>query len=76
VAIVLLTSVLFAFAHYPGQGLAGAEQALITGIVIGTIFVLTGSLWLPIVVHAAFDVAAVLIIYWNFESRLAHLLFP
>jgi uncharacterized protein len=75
-AIVLLTSAVFAVVHYPDQGLAGAQQAAITGLVLGTIFAVTGRIWLPIVIHAAFDVAAVLIIYWNLETRLAHLVFP
>ena len=75
-AIVLLTSALFGVVHYPDQGLAGAQQAALLGLVVGTIFAATGRIWLPIVAHAAFDVAAVLIIYWNLETRLAHLVFP
>ena len=46
--IVLLTSGLFGLAHYADQGLAGAEQATITGLVFGTIFAVTGRIWLPI----------------------------
>ena len=38
---VLLTSVVFGLAHYSVQGLAGAEQAIITGLVFGTIFAVT-----------------------------------
>jgi membrane protease YdiL (CAAX protease family) len=72
---VMLTSVLFAAAHLSGQGRSGAEQALITGLVFGVIFARTGSLWLPMVAHAAFDVTAVLLIYLNLESTVAHLVF-
>jgi CAAX protease family protein len=75
VAILVLTSVWFGLTHYPVQGLAGAEQATITGLVFGTIFALTGSLWMPMFAHAAFDVTAVLIIYWDLESYVAHLVF-
>jgi membrane protease YdiL (CAAX protease family) len=73
--IVLLTSVLFALAHYSVQGLAGSEQAMITGLVFGTIFALTGRIFFPMVAHAAFDLTAVAIIYWNLESKVAHLVF-
>jgi CAAX protease family protein len=75
VFIVLLTSFLFGLAHYSIQGIAGAEQAVITGIVFGTIFAVTGRLWMPMCAHAAFDVTAVAIIYWNVEADVAHLIF-
>jgi membrane protease YdiL (CAAX protease family) len=74
-AIVLLTSVWFGLLHYPVQGLAGAEQAVITGLVFGTIFGVTGRIWMLIFAHAAFDVTAVFIIYWNLEVDVAHLIF-
>ncbi len=74
-AIVVFTAALFALAHYPDQGLAGLEQATITGLVFGAIFALTGELWMPMVAHAAFDVAAVAMIFWNVESEFAHLVF-
>jgi len=73
--IVLLTSVWFGLVHYPVQGLAGTEQATITGLVFGTIFAVTGRIWMPMVAHAAFDLAALAIIYWNLEFRVAHLVF-
>ena len=73
---VLLTSGLFALAHYHHQGLPGVEQAAVTGLVFGTIYAVTRQLWLPMVAHATFDVTAVALIYWNWESAVAHLLFP
>src|SRR2546426_376987 len=73
--IVLLTAAWFALAHYPEQGLPGVEQALITGLVFGTIFVITGRILLPMVAHAVFDLTALAIIYWNLESKVAHLIF-
>jgi membrane protease YdiL (CAAX protease family) len=72
---VLLTSVLFGLAHYSVQGLAGAEQAVITGLVFGTIFALTGRLFAVMVIHAAFDLAALALIYWNLETNVAHFIF-
>jgi membrane protease YdiL (CAAX protease family) len=75
VLIVLFTSLLFGVAHLPEQGLAGAEQATISGLVMGTIYIRTRNLWLPIVLHAAFDVIAVFIIYGGLESRIAHFFF-
>lgn len=73
--IVLLTSAWFGFGHYADQGLAGAEQATITGLVFGTIFAVTGRIWTPMFAHAAFDLTALAIIYWNLESAVAHLVF-
>ena len=73
--IVLFTAALFGLAHYHDQGLAGAQQATITGLVFGTIFAVTGQLWMLMCAHAAFDVTAVAIIYWDVESAVAHLVF-
>ena len=73
--IVLITSAWFAAAHYRDQGIPGAEQAAVTGIVFGTIFARTGRIWMPMVAHAAFDLTALAIIYWNLESPMAHLFF-
>ena len=74
-AIVLITSILFGLAHYHDQGLAGAEQATIVGLVYGSIFAVTGRLFVLMVAHAAFDLTALAIIYWNLETRVAHLIF-
>lgn len=46
-----------------------------TGLTFGTIFTLTGSIFLPMIMHAAFDIAAVVIIYLNVETKIAHLVF-
>jgi hypothetical protein len=74
-AIVLLTSVWFGLGHYAVQGLAGAEQATIVGLVFGTIFALKGRIFTLMLVHAAFDLTALAMIYWNLESKVAHLVF-
>ena len=73
--IVLITAAWFGLDHYAVQGLAGAEQATITGLVFGTIFAVTGRIWMLMCAHAAFDLTALAIIYWNLESDVAHLVF-
>jgi len=72
---VFITTVWFGLEHYSLQGMAGVQQATIVGLVFGTIFALTGRLWMLIVAHAAFDLTAVAIIYWDLEREVAHLLF-
>jgi membrane protease YdiL (CAAX protease family) len=73
--IVLLGAVLFGLAHYSVQGLPGMEQAMITGFVFGSWFAITGSLYTIMVAHAAFDLAAYAMIYWNLETYFAHLIY-
>ena len=75
VLIVLITSVWFALAHYSVQGLPGVEQAVITGLVFGTIFGVTGRIFMLMVAHATFDLTALVVIYFDVESKVAHLLF-
>jgi uncharacterized protein len=71
IAIVLITSALFGLAHYPEQGLAGMEQATIFGLVFGGIFAVTGRIWPLIFAHAAFDLTALALIYWDLETQVA-----
>lgn len=75
VAIVLVTSVLFAAVHYSTQGVAGVEQAFVTGLVFGSIYAVTGELPMLMIAHATFDLVALALIYWNLEPAVAHLLF-
>src|SRR4029077_16118297 len=75
VATVLVTAMLFGLAHLPDQGRDGALQAVITGLVFGTIYAATGRLWFVMFVHAGFDLAAVAIIYGNLETKVAPLFF-
>jgi uncharacterized protein len=71
--IVLLTAALFGIAHYPDQGLPGVQQATIVGLVFGATFAITGRLWTLVWAHAAFDLTALTIIYWNLETAVARL---
>jgi uncharacterized protein len=74
-AIVLITAAWFGLAHYSGQGVPGVQQALITGLVFGTIMAMTGRIFMLMIAHAAFDLTAMAIIYWNLETTVAHLVF-
>ena len=73
--VVTITSILFALAHYMGQGVPGVEQALVSGVVFAIMFAVTGSLVMPIIAHIAFDLTALAIIYWDVESVVAHSIF-
>ena len=75
ISIVLVTSVLFGFSHYMNQGWPGVEQAIITGLVFGTIFSATKTVWLIMIAHSCFDLTALAMIYWNLECTIAHLVF-
>ena len=74
-SIVLVTSLWFGLAHYSRQGLAGTEQATIVGLVLGTLFAARGRIFGLMCAHAAFDLTALVLIYWNLETRVAHLVF-
>jgi len=74
-AIIIVTSLAFAAAHDADQGVAGVAQAAITGVSLGAIYALSGNLWTPMIFHAAYDVTALLIIYWDLESAVGHALF-
>jgi membrane protease YdiL (CAAX protease family) len=75
ISIVLISTTLFAFGHYANLGMTGVEQAMFTGLVFGAIFAVTGRLWMLMCAHAAFDLTALAIIYWNVEADVAHLIF-
>jgi membrane protease YdiL (CAAX protease family) len=75
IAIVLITSILFASVHYPEQGVPGVTQALVTGLIFGSIFAVTGQIFTLMIAHAAFDLTALWMIYYGLETRIAHLIF-
>jgi len=70
-AMVLSTSLWFGAAHLHDQGVSGATQAAIVGLVLGTLYATTRRLPLLMVTHAAFDLTALAIIYFGLESRVA-----
>lgn len=75
ILIVLLSAVLFGLAHYLEQGLPGVQQGMIVGLVFGATFAVSGRIFMLMIAHAAFDLTALAIIFWNLESAVAHLIF-
>lgn len=75
IAIVLITSILFASVHYPEQGWPGLEQAFVAGLIFASIFAATGQIFLLMIAHAAFDLTALWMIYYGLETRIAQLIF-
>ena len=75
IVALLVATALFGGLHY-GQGYMGIVNALIVGFIVGAIFLITGrNLWVPIVMHAAFDVSSVIMIYYDAEEAFSHLIF-
>ena len=73
--IIWLTSILFGLGHYASQGWTGVEHALIFGLLFGTIYSITGRIFMLMVAHAVFDLTALAIIYWDLETEVAHFFF-
>jgi membrane protease YdiL (CAAX protease family) len=75
VGIVLLTSLVFGVVHYWSQGLAGAQQAVLTGLAFGTMFAITKRIWMPMIAHATFDLTALALIYCDLEADVSRAFF-
>lgn len=58
--LVVLGAVLFGLAH-AYQGISGIAGTAVLGVVLGTTYALTGSLLLPVVLHAAIDLRVLLL---------------
>lgn len=65
----------FGLGHYANQGAPGVRQATITGLVYGGMFVASGRIWLPMIVHSAYNLTAYALIYRELEVRVAHSFF-
>jgi len=72
---VLFTSAWFGYAHYGFQGMPGVENATIVGLAFGSVFAVTGRIYLLMIAHTAFDLAAFAMIYWDCEPAFAHFFF-
>ncbi|MFZ1221455.1 MAG: type II CAAX endopeptidase family protein [Chthoniobacterales bacterium] len=72
---VLFTSAWFGYEHWAFQGLAGVQQAATVGLIFGTIFAIWRPLFFLMVAHTAFDLAAAALIYWDWETTVAHFFF-
>jgi membrane protease YdiL (CAAX protease family) len=75
VLAVLITSAWFGWEHYGFQGTVGVQNATIVGLIFGTTFAITGRLFLLMIAHVAFDLAAYAMIYWEWETAVAHFFF-
>jgi uncharacterized protein len=73
--VVVLTSAWFGYEHYSFQGMPGVQQAVIVGLVFGSIFAVTCRIVPLMIAHAAFDLAALAMIYWDFETAVARFFF-
>lgn len=54
VAVVVISSILFGMAH-TYQGVKGVPQTGLVGLALAILYLLTGSLWASMVLHAAID---------------------
>ena len=50
----IVTSVIFGFGHIY-QGVANVPKIVLVGGVFAGLYLLTGSVWLPMLLHAVFD---------------------
>lgn len=74
-AIILLTSLWFGLGHIPQQGFMGGVHAFVFGLTFGSIYAFTGRLFPLMIAHAAYDLTALALIYWNLETAVAHFFF-
>jgi membrane protease YdiL (CAAX protease family) len=74
-AAVVIPAVLFGLAHLPEQGMPGAVQALIVGLVFGSAYARLGRLWPLMWAHVGFDLVALWIIYAGLEERIGRVFF-
>lgn len=54
-AVVLVSSIAFGLGH-SYQGAGGVARVTLVGIAFGIFYVLTGSIWLPMLAHAVLDI--------------------
>lgn len=67
---LIVSSVIFGVGHLY-QGIAPAASTVIAGFMLGAIFIITGSLLVPIMIHAVMDLRALLMVPEGFESATA-----
>jgi membrane protease YdiL (CAAX protease family) len=67
IGALILSSCVFGFAHLY-QGVVGIVQTTVLGAIFGLIFIVTGSLLLPMILHALIDLRILLILRKTDES--------
>jgi membrane protease YdiL (CAAX protease family) len=65
IGALILSSCVFGFAHLY-QGVVGIVQTTILGAIFGLVFIVTGSLLLPMILHVLIDLRILLI--WRAKS--------
>lgn len=65
VALLLAVSI-FGIAHF-AQGVSGIVESLILGFLLGYIYLVTGSLVVPIIIHILYD-AKILYVSWRLKN--------
>jgi membrane protease YdiL (CAAX protease family) len=75
IAVVILSTALFGALHYR-QGISGIENASIGGLFAAVVYLINRKrLWTVIVMHAAFDLSSLALIYFHLETLIAHSIF-
>lgn len=75
IVTLIVVTVLFALLHFK-QGAGGIENAALTGLVVGAVYLSNGRRLFPIMVaHATFDLAALAMIVLNLELPVSKLIF-
>jgi len=67
--VLVVSSLIFGIGHLY-QGIAGAVQTALIGFVFGGLFIITGSLLLPVVIHALMDLRVLAMLPEGFETAL------
>ena len=65
---VIVSSVAFGLGH-SYQGANGATRAGLVGLVFAVFYVVTGSIWLPIIAHALLDILQGATLYEMLRNR-------
>ena len=53
----------------------GVQNATVVGLAFGSVFAVIGRIYLLMIAHTAFDLAAYAMIYWEWETTVAHFFF-
>ncbi len=67
---LVISSLIFGIGHLY-QGTVQAASTVVIGFMLGAIFIVTGSLLLPILIHAVMDLRVLLMVPANFEDAAA-----
>ena len=69
-AAIVITAIAFGIGHLY-QGLGGVLKTAVAGVLFGALYWFSGSIWLPMFLHAAIDVLQGRLIYFSLTNREA-----